>query len=95
MTAAAIAPRTTPPAKTDSKVFFKEGVIAASAASGLDRVVIKAAVAVADTLDWKIDLQIDAIKIQSEDMKLGEWSAIHLSTLVGKIETYWISDCPA
>jgi len=34
MTAAAMAPRTTPPARTERSVFFKEGVMAASAAKG-------------------------------------------------------------
>lgn len=48
MTAAAIAPRTTPPATTDNNVFFKDGVIAASATSGFDREAIKAAVVAAD-----------------------------------------------
>ena len=69
MTAAAMAPRTTPPARTESKVFFKDGVMAASAANGLDIVVIKAAVAVTDSLDWKLDLQIKVIKILSKYLK--------------------------
>ena len=34
MTAAAMAPKTTPPARTDRSVFFNEGVMAASAANG-------------------------------------------------------------
>jgi|TARA_Y100001954_G_scaffold239539_1_gene315354 hypothetical protein len=34
ITAAAIAPSTTPPATIESKVFFKEGVTAASATKG-------------------------------------------------------------
>lgn len=43
MTAAAIAPSTTPPATTESNVFFKEGVTEASANKGEDIDVITAA----------------------------------------------------
>lgn len=50
ITAAAMAPRTTPPATTDNRVFFKEGVMAASATSGLDREATMAVVAVATSL---------------------------------------------
>ncbi len=57
MTAAAIAPRTTPPATTDNNVFFKDGVIAASATSGFDREVIKAAVVAAESLFWTLSLR--------------------------------------
>jgi hypothetical protein len=51
-----MAPRTTPPATTDNRVFFKEGVMAASATSGLDRETTIAVVAVATNLLGALEL---------------------------------------
>jgi len=56
MTAAAIAPRTTPPATTDNSVFFKDGVIAASATSGFENEVITATAVAAESFCWTLSL---------------------------------------
>ena len=56
ITAAAIAPRTTPPATIESKVFFREGVTAASATNGLEREAIIAVVAATESFCWALSL---------------------------------------
>jgi len=75
ITAAAIAPRTTPPATTDSKVFFKEGVIAASAAKGLERVAINVALAAVDIFNCHVAICLQIL--QSENTtSLNRWRSI-------------------
>ena len=54
ITAAAIAAKTTPPATTDKRVFFKDGVIAASTARGEDRALTTAAVAMPFTESFAV-----------------------------------------
>ena len=58
ITAAAIAPRTTPPATIESKVFFREGVTAASATSGLEREAIIAVVAATESFCGALSLRL-------------------------------------